>query len=175
VAHVCNPNHRGGWIREDRGSKPARGRKLLRLPPLPAVSKMDCKCGFGGRGPALQVQVASSNPGGAEEHAGDVDLKVQHQKLQKLNPRGTADPLARRPAHSPPRPARAPGKRSSSARWPVAHSADTSLRHCVLLPARSTPSNTMSAPRWAAIAPASQRNPAHFPPTPPAPACAGIG
>lgn len=67
-------------------------------------------------------------------------------------------PLARGPRRpaAPQRPpghrrAHTPGKRSSSAQWPAARSASTSLRLCVLFPARSTPSSTMSAPRRPAI------------------------
>lgn len=68
--------------------------------------------------------------------------------------RGAARPRAGVLAARPPRHARqahAPGKRSSSARWPAARSASTSLRLCVLFPARSTPSSTMSAPRRPAM------------------------
>ena len=47
------------------------------------------------------------------------------------------------------------GKRHSSAATPLARRCSTSFWHCVLLPARSAPSNTMKAPRgccWAAMA-----------------------
>lgn len=73
-----------------------------------------------------------------------------------LQPPGSRRPtFPARSSPPPARPARAlypPGKRSSSARWPAAHSAATSLRLCVLFPARSTPSSTMSAPRRPAMA-----------------------
>lgn len=80
---------------------------------------------------------------------------------------------ARQPA--PPRgspPSHAlPGKRRRSARCPASRRASTSRRPCVLFPARSTPSSTISAPRRAAITargpPRPFRRARQSPPAPP--------
>lgn len=63
-----------------------------------------------------------------------------------------------------------PGKRRRSARCPASLRASTSRRHCVLFPARSTPSSAISAPRRAAItAPHGTERHGTAPPLPPRP------
>lgn len=96
------------------------------------------------------------------------------------------------PPSPPPRSLRAsagpvPGKRRRSAQWPSARSASTSRRPCVLFPARSTPSSTISAPRRPAIAragalrpplplpPSGQSRPPSSSPPPPHPRRAALG
>jgi hypothetical protein len=62
AAHACNPSYLEGWDWEDRSSEARMGKQSAKSPLQNNQSKMNWRCGWNSRAPALQAQSPEFKP-----------------------------------------------------------------------------------------------------------------